>query len=113
MFPSFIHRAGVLAVCCAALVLPARADDASDINAQFRAGQTAEAFAKLAHVDSLTGLPNRLTFMQLLDRAYKRAQRDGTSLALLFLDLDGLKEINDTFGHGALQQPRRAVCGAG
>jgi diguanylate cyclase (GGDEF)-like protein/PAS domain S-box-containing protein len=59
-----------------------------------------EAFAKLAHVDALTGLPNRLTFMELLDRSYKRAQRDGTSLAVLFIDLDGLKEINDTLGHG-------------
>ena len=58
-----------------------------------------EAFAKLAHVDSLTGLPNRLTFMELLDQSYKRAQREGTSLAVLFLDLDGLKQINDTFGH--------------
>lgn len=58
-----------------------------------------EAFARLAHVDALTGLPNRLTFLQLLDRSHKRAQRDGTSVAVLFLDLDGLKEINDTFGH--------------
>lgn len=58
-----------------------------------------EVFARLAHVDSLTGLPNRLTFMELLDQAHKRAQRDETSLAVLFLDLDDLKEINDTFGH--------------
>jgi diguanylate cyclase (GGDEF)-like protein len=38
--------------------------------------------------------------MELLDQAHKRAQRDGTSLAVLFLDLDDLKQINDTFGHG-------------
>jgi diguanylate cyclase (GGDEF)-like protein len=70
---------------------------ANDVTDQKR---EAEAFARLAHVDSLTGLPNRLTFMELLDRSHKRAQRDGTNLAVLFVDLDGLKEINDTYGHG-------------
>jgi diguanylate cyclase (GGDEF)-like protein/PAS domain S-box-containing protein len=69
---------------------------ANDVTDQKR--QT-DVFAKLAHIDSLTGLPNRLTFMELLDQAHKRAQRDGTSLAVLFLDLDDLKAINDTFGH--------------
>jgi diguanylate cyclase (GGDEF)-like protein len=51
--------------------------------------------------DSLTGLPNRALFMQHLDHAMARAQRRGTDMAVLYLDLDGFKAVNDTYGHGA------------
>ncbi|MBK9019527.1 MAG: EAL domain-containing protein [Sulfuritalea sp.] len=55
---------------------------------------------RLAFVDSLTGLPNRLSFIQRLDREIQRARREGDRLAVLFLDLDGFKNINDSLGHG-------------
>ncbi|MDQ6621264.1 MAG: diguanylate cyclase [Pseudomonadota bacterium] len=55
----------------------------------------------LAHFDPLTGLPNRHFFQQLLDEAIKTARERSTGLALLYLDLDGFKEINDRYGHDA------------
>ena len=60
--------------------------------------------AELAHQalhDSLTGLPNRAQAMRLLKASLSRAQRSGTSTALLFLDLDGFKAVNDRYGHRA------------
>lgn len=60
----------------------------------------AEAHAThLAHHDPLTGLPNRMQFRQKLESALERAARDGRELAVHYLDLDGFKPVNDTFGH--------------
>ena len=56
---------------------------------------------QLAHFDFLTGLPNRTLFNQLLEHAFAKAQRYGRQLAVLFIDLDGFKQINDCFGHDA------------
>lgn len=59
---------------------------------------------KLSHMaqfDSLTGLPNRALFMDRMDRAMARASRSRRALAVMFLDLDGFKAINDTLGHRA------------
>lgn len=53
----------------------------------------------MAHHDALTDLPNRTLFNDRFDTALKRAHRDGEHLALLYLDLDEFKNINDTFGH--------------
>ena len=57
--------------------------------------------ARLAFFDSLTGLPNRLSFIERVDREIRRAKRSGDKLGILFMDLDGFKSINDTMGHSA------------
>ena len=55
--------------------------------------------AHLANHDVLTGLPNRMLFMQKLDTAVHDATANGERLAVLFVDLDRFKQINDQFGH--------------
>ena len=57
--------------------------------------------ARLAYYDSLTGLPNRQSFLERVDREIHRADRLGCRLAVLFIDLDGFKDVNDTMGHSA------------
>lgn len=55
----------------------------------------------LAMHDMLTGLPNRALFMDRLESAHHRAQRHGGVFALVYVDVDRFKEVNDTWGHGA------------
>jgi diguanylate cyclase (GGDEF)-like protein len=52
-----------------------------------------------AYADRLTGLPNRRAFMPVLERACEQARNGADAFALLFLDLDRFKQVNDTFGH--------------
>ncbi|MDP3877444.1 MAG: EAL domain-containing protein [Methylobacter sp.] len=68
----------------------------SDITDQKHAEQT---IWQQANFDSLTGLPNRNMFYERLAQEMKKSQRLGLPLALLFLDLDHFKDINDTLGH--------------
>lgn len=63
----------------------------------------------LAHHDPLTGLPNRAALEKYLPRAQQRSQNLGSCLALLYLDLDGFKPINDEFGHAAGDELLREV----
>ncbi|MES2743253.1 MAG: diguanylate cyclase [Pseudomonadota bacterium] len=58
-----------------------------------------ERLSRLAQFDTLTGLPNRALFMDRLSNALARMRRARGTLTLMFLDLDGFKAINDTFGH--------------
>ncbi len=60
-------------------------------------------------VDSLTGLPNRLLFNDRLDTILREASRNGECFALLFVDLDRFKAINDTYGHATGDQVLRVV----
>jgi diguanylate cyclase (GGDEF)-like protein len=60
-----------------------------------------EALTNLANADALTGLPNRHWLMSYLPGAVERARSSDTVLALLFVDLDDFKNINDTVGHAA------------
>lgn len=67
---------------------------------------------EMALSDSLTGLPNRRHFDQRLDLEFKRAVRDGTSLALIMLDVDYFKRYNDLHGHVEGDASLQAVAGA-
>jgi diguanylate cyclase (GGDEF)-like protein/PAS domain S-box-containing protein len=68
----------------------------SDITAK---KQTEQELHRNAHHDALTGLPNRLSLDQLLQQEINHSDRDGTELALLYIDLDRFKPINDSYGH--------------
>jgi diguanylate cyclase (GGDEF)-like protein len=78
----------------------------------FVLGRQADHFENLSLEDSLTGLRNRRGFCQRLDDEVSRAQRYRHPLALLFVDVDGLKRINDRHGHRAGDIALRHVAGA-
>ena len=66
-----------------------------------RRKETEERLRQSALHDGLTGLPNRQLLMERLDQAIQRGHRYGKKVAILFIDLDGFKKINDTQGHEA------------
>jgi diguanylate cyclase (GGDEF)-like protein/PAS domain S-box-containing protein len=68
-----------------------------------------ERIQRIAHHDSLTGLPNRLLFHDRLDQAMSLAKRGSRQFALLYLDLDRFKPVNDSLGHAAGDELLQAV----
>lgn len=68
-----------------------------------------ERLAYLANYDQVTGVANRLLFADRFDQAVHRAIRNRSMMAVLFLDLDGFKKINDSFGHETGDQVLRAI----
>lgn len=68
-----------------------------------------EKIQHLAHHDALTGLPNRTLYIERVGRAIHRSRRSGKPLALMFVDLDKFKPINDELGHEAGDQVLKTV----
>ncbi|WP_246694944.1 EAL domain-containing protein [Methylobacterium sp. WL6] len=71
------------------------------VASQAESVRLSEENARLAHTDSLTGLPNRRYFFQCLDALIQASATNNTSFAVAIFDLDSFKPINDTYGHNA------------
>ena len=74
-----------------------------------RLGESNEQIRALAYQDGLTGLPNRRLFNEHLEKVLGRSRRKGTEFAVLFIDIDNFKLINDTIGHQAADQVLRSL----
>lgn len=101
--------ATVVSVVTGAIILLAltskRIDDRIDDERQ----RAAERVQHAASHDALTGLPNRTLFHDRLETALARSRRDSTTTAVLYIDLDGFKAVNDQFGHGRGDKALREV----
>ena len=95
----FLIRFGLPLAVCAILIAGLLMYQARSAIAELRRSEARA--RKLAGFDLLSGLPNRFLFGQLLDQEFARADRGGGPFALLYLDIDRFKEINDTYGHDA------------
>jgi diguanylate cyclase (GGDEF)-like protein len=71
----------------------------------------AEELARQARIDPLTGLPNRLAIEEHLDSLVDQARGSAAKPAVLFVDLDNFKDVNDSFGHGAGDELLRVAAG--
>ena len=78
-----------------------KAAEAREREQALKLAELAAALEQLSLNDALTAIYNRRGFEQLGERALERARQDGTQVCVLFSDLDGLKAINDGFGHAA------------
>jgi diguanylate cyclase len=76
-----------------------------------RNAAAAERIERLAYFDSLTGLPNRQRCLETAERQFTQAAGAGQSVAVVYLDLNSFKRINDTFGHSAGDAVLRTVAG--
>lgn len=92
------------------VIPPSSFKEASEVGLALH--EAAEALRRAEHVsqhDGLTGLPNRALFHILVDRQLALCKRNKAGLAILFIDLDGFKAVNDTHGHAAGDELLRAV----
>ncbi len=93
--------------------------DAFELRARVRAALRAKRFQDLlvehAHIDLITGLPNRRAIMKRLGEEWARIQRHGGILSFIIADVDGLKQVNDTHGHSVgdkvLQEVGNTIAG--
>ncbi len=86
-----------------------RAENARLLRSLEAASRRAATAQRIARHDSLTGLPNRLFLIERLQGAIAAAGLRRRRLALLFIDLDGFKAVNDTFGHAVADRLLAAV----
>ncbi|WP_162258301.1 EAL domain-containing protein [Frateuria sp. Soil773] len=100
----------LLLTLCASLAHRRMERHADDIHRELRAAR--DALAHQAFHDALTRLPNRANVLDLLQRLLPQAQRERFEVAVMFIDLDGFKSINDTLGHEAGDQFLRSVASA-
>jgi diguanylate cyclase (GGDEF)-like protein len=85
---------------------------ATSFNAMARGiSEREERIAHLAFHDALTGLPNRVLFREQLEASLKRATHRGEAVAVLCIDLDGFKGVNDTLGHPVGDEMLKQVAG--
>lgn len=91
--------AGFGIVTCLLVVLLNRSWQAS-VKSQRQRLESQRKISRLARRDALTGLPNRFHLQRLLPRMIARASREEDRLALLYIDLDHFKNVNDSLGHG-------------
>ena len=82
-----------------ARLLPAIERELREVRVRQGRRQADETIHRLAYTDPLTGLPNRIRFRELVQETIVIAQREQRSIALLLMDLDHFKDVNDTLGH--------------
>lgn len=86
------------------VALRAALGELSERNRQLEVEQRKQMEQEMRHLamhDMLTGLPNRVLFMDRLESAHQRALRHGGMFALVYVDVDRFKDVNDTWGHAA------------